>query len=117
MGDASGEAELFMVDGFRDWGNSLRPPAVPEPTRQVRVAVRKLDDVLAERGIEHVDFIKLDAEGGELAILEGAKEAAANRAATGDSSGSRGHSNATVGVPGARNHATSRDDGITAGLH
>jgi Methyltransferase FkbM domain len=36
--------------------------------------VRKLDDVLAERGIQHVDFIKLDAEGGELAILEGARK-------------------------------------------
>jgi FkbM family methyltransferase len=74
VGDRSGGAELFMVDGFRDWGNSLRPPAVPEPTRMVRVPVRKLDDVLAERGIEHVDFIKLDAEGGELAILEGARK-------------------------------------------
>jgi FkbM family methyltransferase len=73
VGDRQGEAELFMVDGFRDWGNSLRPPAVPEPTRQVRVPVRRLDDVLAERGIERVDFIKLDAEGGELGVLEGAK--------------------------------------------
>jgi FkbM family methyltransferase len=73
VGDRQGEAELFMVDGFRDWGNSLRPPAVPEPTRQVRVPVRRLDDVLAERGIERVDFIKLDAEGGELGALEGAK--------------------------------------------
>jgi FkbM family methyltransferase len=74
VGDRSGEAELFMVDGFRDWGNSLRPPAVPEPTRTVHVPVRKLDDVLAEHGIEHVDFIKLDAEGGELAVLEGARK-------------------------------------------
>jgi FkbM family methyltransferase len=74
VGDTPGEADLFMVDGFRDWGNSLRPPAVPEPTRRVRVPVRKLDDILAERGIEQVDFIKLDAEGGELAVLEGARK-------------------------------------------
>lgn len=73
LGNERGEADLFLVDGFRDWGNSLRPPAVPEPTQQVRVAVRRLDDVLAERGIERVDFIKLDAEGGELGVLEGAK--------------------------------------------
>jgi hypothetical protein len=46
---------------------------VPEPTRTVRVAVRRLDDVLEERGIARVDFIKLDAEGGELAVLEGAR--------------------------------------------
>ncbi len=73
VGDVSGEGELFVVGGYRDWGNSLRPPAVPEPTRTVRVPVRSLDEVLAERGIEHVDFIKLDAEGGELAVLRGAK--------------------------------------------
>jgi len=74
LGNQCGEAEFYVVDGFRDWGNSLRPPAVPEPTRQVRVPVRRLDDVLAERGIGHVDFLKLDAEGGELAVLEGAKK-------------------------------------------
>jgi FkbM family methyltransferase len=73
VGNKPGEAELFLVDGFRDWGNSLRPPAVPEPTRKVNVQVRRLDDVLAERGIEHVDFLKLDAEGGELAVLQGAR--------------------------------------------
>ncbi|MGB9467190.1 MAG: FkbM family methyltransferase, partial [Candidatus Acidiferrum sp.] len=73
VGNVTGEADLYWVDGFRDWGNSLRPPEVPEPTRRVRVPVRTLDDVLAERGIDHVDFIKLDTEGGEMAVLEGAK--------------------------------------------
>ncbi len=73
LGNRSGEADLYLVDGFRDWGNSLRPPEVREPTRRVRVAVRTLDEVLAARGIERVDLIKLDAEGGELAVLEGAK--------------------------------------------
>jgi FkbM family methyltransferase len=72
LGQHRGEADLFVVDGYRDWGNSLRPPAVPEPTRRVLVPVRRLDDLLEERGIEHVDFIKLDAEGGELAVLQGA---------------------------------------------
>jgi FkbM family methyltransferase len=74
LGKEPGEADLFLVDGFRDWGNSLRPPAVAEPTRRVRILVRRLDDALAERGIERVDFIKLDAEGGELAVLEGARK-------------------------------------------
>lgn len=35
--------------------------------------VRTLDDTLAAHGIDHVDFIKLDAEGGELGVLQGAK--------------------------------------------
>lgn len=73
VGEDSGEAELFVVEGSRDWGNSLRPPAVPEPTRKVRVPVKRLDDLLAARGIEYVDFIKLDAEGGELGVLQGAR--------------------------------------------
>ena len=45
LGKDCGEAELFVVDGFRDWGNSLRPPAVPEPTRRVCVPLRRLDDL------------------------------------------------------------------------
>ncbi|MGB2622838.1 MAG: FkbM family methyltransferase [Candidatus Acidiferrum sp.] len=74
LGAESGEADLFQVDGAMDWGNSLRPPAVTEPTRRVRVNVRTLDEVLEERGIGQVDFIKLDAEGGELAVLQGARK-------------------------------------------
>jgi FkbM family methyltransferase len=74
VADASGEADLFVVQGFRDWGNSLRPPAVPEPTERVRVRVCQLDEALAERGLRAVDFIKLDAEGAELAVLYGASE-------------------------------------------
>ncbi|MGB6900678.1 MAG: FkbM family methyltransferase [Candidatus Acidiferrum sp.] len=74
LGDEQRDADLFVVDGGRDWGNSLRPPAVPERTRRVRVPVRKLDDVLTEHGIDRVDFIKLDAEGGELGVLQGARK-------------------------------------------
>lgn len=72
LGNNSGEADLFFVDGFRDWGNSLRPPAVSEPVSTVRVTVRRLDELLASEGIARVDFIKLDSEGGELAVLQGA---------------------------------------------
>jgi len=39
------------------------------------VAVRSLDEVVSSAGIAHIDFIKLDAEGAELDILEGAKVA------------------------------------------
>lgn len=74
LGEESGEADLFQVDGFRDWGNSLRPPAVPERTRTVRVTVRNLDSFLAARGIQQVDFMKLDVEGAELAVLKGAEK-------------------------------------------
>jgi len=72
LGEAPGETDLYLVDGFQDWCNSLRPPAVDEPVRTVRVSVRRLDDVLAELGVSKVDFIKLDVEGAELSVLYGA---------------------------------------------
>ena len=71
-GSEPGEADLFLVDGFQDWCNSLRPPALPDPTSTVRVRVRRIDDVLAEQQVSKVDFIKLDVEGGELDALHGA---------------------------------------------
>jgi len=72
VGSEPGEADLFLVDGFQDWCNSLRPPALPDATHTVPVRVRRIDDVLAEQHVSKVDFIKLDVEGGELAALEGA---------------------------------------------
>jgi FkbM family methyltransferase len=72
LGEDPGEADLYLVDGSQDWCNSLRPPALDEPIRTVRVSVRRLDDVLAELGVGKVDFIKLDVEGAELSVLYGA---------------------------------------------
>lgn len=72
LGSESGPANLFVVDGACDWGNSLRPPDFSESTHQVSVEVRTIDDVLRSLGILTVDFIKLDVEGAELAALQGA---------------------------------------------
>ena len=71
-GDEPGEADLYEVNGFNDWFNSLRPPVTAEPATTVRVPVRRLDDILSELDISRVDFIKLDAEGAELSVLCGA---------------------------------------------
>lgn len=72
VADKGGEAQLHVVAEYRDWGNSLRPPSVPEPVHSVRINTCRLDDALTEKGIASVDFIKLDAEGAELAVLQGA---------------------------------------------
>jgi FkbM family methyltransferase len=71
-GGQPGVADLYVVDGACDWGNSLRVPAVNESTYKVRVEVRTVDDVLQSLGIPRVDFIKLDVEGAELSVLHGA---------------------------------------------
>jgi hypothetical protein len=36
--------------------------------------MRRLDDFLAEKGVDHIDFIKADIEGGELNLLRGAEK-------------------------------------------
>jgi FkbM family methyltransferase len=71
-GEDPGQADLYLVDGFHDWCNSLRPPAVEESAKTVRVQVRRLDDILSELEISKVDFVKLDVEGAELSVLYGA---------------------------------------------
>jgi FkbM family methyltransferase len=38
-----------------------------------RIEVRPLDDFCAEHGVERIDFLKLDVEGHELAVLRGAR--------------------------------------------
>jgi FkbM family methyltransferase len=71
-GENPGEVDLYVVDGFNDWCNSLRPPATAEPVKTARVQVRRLDEILSELDIAKVDFMKLDAEGAELSVLYGA---------------------------------------------
>jgi FkbM family methyltransferase len=51
-------------------------PSMADPERTtdtVRVAVRRLDDVLAERAVERVRFLKIDVEGLEPDVLLGAR--------------------------------------------
>jgi FkbM family methyltransferase len=46
--------------------------AIMQPDSTSSVEVRRLDDLLAEAGITHVDAMKLDVQGAELEVLEGA---------------------------------------------
>ena len=71
VGSESGSAELYVVNGACNWGNSLRAPVVFESTFKIPVQVSPVDDVLLEMGISRVDFIKLDVEGAELSALKG----------------------------------------------
>lgn len=74
LGSVAETGELYVVQGTESGCNSLRPPDVSQATGLVPVPVERLDDVLKSRGIERVDFIKIDVEGAELSVLQGAPD-------------------------------------------
>ena len=46
-----------------------------KPTRTEQVPVTTVDLALAEHGLDHVDFMKIDVEGAEFEVLRGAEQA------------------------------------------
>jgi len=74
LGESSGTAELYVVSGKETGCNSLRPPNVSQSTIATNVQVARLDDYVQQHDIKRVDFIKMDVEGAELAVLKGATE-------------------------------------------
>lgn len=73
LGNENTSANLFVVDGSQTGCNSLRPPEVFGGTSPVRVCVIRLDDWLDSQKLDRVDFIKLDVEGAERDVLQGAE--------------------------------------------
>jgi FkbM family methyltransferase len=74
LGSGQTQTDLFVVQGSQTGCNSLRPPIVVSETVPVRVEVVRLDDWLEAHKVDRVDFIKLDVEGGELEVLNGAEK-------------------------------------------
>ncbi len=71
---AAGEGKASMtivVAGFTNM-NSLRPPAIHHPVKQIVVETTTLDEYLNRNHIDKVHLVKIDAEGGEIEILRGA---------------------------------------------
>ncbi len=73
--DRSGPGNL-RVAGFGHEGlNSLGEFAGPiEPSAIEQVRLMPLDDLVEAEGLGHVDALKIDVEGGELAVLQGARK-------------------------------------------
>jgi FkbM family methyltransferase len=77
LSDRSGKIRLSVPKEVRatySYGDSylsINPLANDDPTAQIEC--KRLDDVLAEQGIDRVDLIKIDVEGAEHLCLKGAE--------------------------------------------
>ncbi len=73
--DTPGEKKLFVpVEGTSNRGvASLYPENVNYQRVEVPVEVITMDEVVRERGLSRLDFIKIDTEGNELKVLRGAR--------------------------------------------
>jgi len=72
VGARSEEKEFFQVSSGDTSRSGLRAPASKDPLRQFTVRAESLDNYLADSGLDRVDVVKLDVEGGELDVLRGA---------------------------------------------
>jgi FkbM family methyltransferase len=72
---APGEVELFVPREGGDVYSSLRKGGLirGEDVEVIRVQGRTLEDVVASLGVDRVDVLKIDIEGGELDVLRSAK--------------------------------------------
>ena len=72
LSDKSGAAELSIPRGRKGWTNNGAALERQFPGRMitVRVPCRRIDDL----GIADVGLVKIDVEGHELAVLQGARE-------------------------------------------
>jgi len=78
LGPESGSAEIFITKS--SYMSSLVKPPPEEQIGRETIAVLSLDDFLRVQSIETVDLLKIDAEGLDLAVLQGGAEALSSRA-------------------------------------
>jgi FkbM family methyltransferase len=71
-GDVEGEVTLHFQPGYTVSSSLTSFAAATESTT---VPMRRLDALLGESGISHVDLLKIDVEGAEELVLRGAGEA------------------------------------------
>jgi FkbM family methyltransferase len=76
LGEYDGMTEFYLCLQEQGSFSSRRPQAedVTAPRRRMVVPLVRLDTYAQRRGLEALDLLKIDVEGGELAVLAGAEE-------------------------------------------
>lgn len=72
VGDKIGEVDFFLDDDLD--GSSMQESRLEgKETKKISVPMITLDDFIIERGIQRVSMIKMDVEGAEFDVLQGAR--------------------------------------------
>jgi len=71
LGDRAGEASLYAAASGAVDASLVKINELDAVAQKVKVTT--LDQYCSEKGIEKIDFLKIDTEGFELKVLEGAK--------------------------------------------
>ena len=72
VGETSGETDFYVVHGVETGFGGRRQPDVAGRVEQISVPLTTLDATLEWLGVSVVDLLKIDVEGGELAVFDGA---------------------------------------------
>jgi FkbM family methyltransferase len=72
LGKQAGEATLFVPKSYHSGNNCLKSSPNQWPGYSIKVPVRTLDQWIRANAVSHVDFMKIDIEGGELETFQGA---------------------------------------------
>jgi FkbM family methyltransferase len=70
----AGGVKFFTVTSGLTSMNSLQPPHIDHPIREIAVEAVSLDEYLTEQRISRLDLLKIDVEGGELQAFSGATQ-------------------------------------------
>jgi FkbM family methyltransferase len=79
VGNKEGSAVIYTVDPINSGQATLAVHSGESLFGQEQVAVSSLDDILSRMGLDQVDVLKVDVEGGELEVLEGSRRLFATR--------------------------------------
>ena len=77
LGEESGEVVMYSYPDNTELASRFRFPHTAS-VEEIKGKIVKGDDYLAEHGIGHVDFMKIDVEGGEPEVLKGFEDAFQN---------------------------------------
>jgi hypothetical protein len=72
LADVSGQVDFFSFSGPESVLSSLRPPVANHaPFTRCQAQVVRGDEFCQSHGIEHIDFLKIDAEHADFEVLQG----------------------------------------------